>query len=100
MESRMPVAKRESVASGLLATSVEGTMRVDRRAVLTLILAATTATTLAQHEDHQPANSGPEEGLGRAHMDISCAAAAAQEFDKGLALLHNFWYVRAFERFN
>jgi tetratricopeptide (TPR) repeat protein len=33
-------------------------------------------------------------------MDISCAPGVAVEFDRALALLHNFWYVRALERFN
>jgi tetratricopeptide (TPR) repeat protein len=33
-------------------------------------------------------------------MDTSCAPTIAAEFDRSLALLHNFWYVRAFERFN
>src|SRR4029077_17676078 len=36
----------------------------------------------------------------RVHMDISCPLAVAPEFDRALALLHNFWYVRALERFN
>lgn len=38
--------------------------------------------------------------MGRAHMDTACSAAVANEFDRALALLHNFWYVRALERFN
>ena len=33
-------------------------------------------------------------------MDISCSATVAADFDRALALLHNFWYVRALERFN
>jgi len=33
-------------------------------------------------------------------MDVSCSPAVAADFDRALALLHNFWYVRAFERFN
>jgi tetratricopeptide (TPR) repeat protein len=33
-------------------------------------------------------------------MAISCSQEVAAEFDRALALLHNFWYVRAFERFN
>jgi tetratricopeptide (TPR) repeat protein len=33
-------------------------------------------------------------------METSCSAAVASEFDRALALLHNFWYVRALERFN
>src|SRR5271154_1250737 len=41
-----------------------------------------------------------DEGFGRVHMEISCAPAVAAEFDRGLALLHNFWYARALERFN
>jgi hypothetical protein len=32
-------------------------------------------------------------------MDISCSAKVAADFDRALALLHNFWYVRARERF-
>ena len=38
--------------------------------------------------------------LGHAHMDISCSAAVAADFDRGLALLHNFWYPRALATFN
>ena len=33
-------------------------------------------------------------------MDISCSPAVAADFDRALALLHNFWYARALERFN
>jgi hypothetical protein len=33
-------------------------------------------------------------------MQTSCSAAISDEFDRALALLHNFWYVRALERFN
>jgi hypothetical protein len=51
------------------------------------------AAMLAQHEDHQHSYSGSEEGLGRAHMDTSCSTAVAAQFDRALALLHNFWYV-------
>jgi hypothetical protein len=33
-------------------------------------------------------------------MQTSCASAVSVDFDRALALLHNFWYARAFERFN
>jgi hypothetical protein len=33
-------------------------------------------------------------------MQNSCASAVSVDFDRELALLHNFWYARAFERFN
>jgi tetratricopeptide (TPR) repeat protein len=65
-----------------------------------LVGAALAVVMPAQHEGHQQSYSGPEEGLGRAHMDTSCSPAVATQFDRALALLHNFWYVRAFERFN
>jgi tetratricopeptide (TPR) repeat protein len=58
------------------------------------------SSVLAQHQEHERTYSGPEEGLGRAHMETSCSAAVAPEFDGALALLHNFWYIRALQRFN
>ena len=32
-------------------------------------------------------------------MEISCASTVTAEFDRSLALLHNFWYARALEHF-
>ena len=54
---------------------------------------------LAQ-DKHDPPNAGPEEGFGRVHMEVSSSPKVSADFDRALALLHNFWYVRAFERFN
>jgi len=68
-----------------------------------LVFLATTALAvamLAQNGEHEHSYSGPEEGLGRAHMDTSCPATVAAEFNRALALLHNFWYVRALDRFS
>ena len=59
-------------------------------------------TIIVPSEQYQQPSSGSvlsEEGLGRAHMDISCSASVGLEFDRALALLHNFWYARALERF-
>ena len=67
--------------------------------LLFLTLTALGPVALGQHEEHGNAYSGPEEGLGRVHMDTSCSPAVAAEFNRALALLHNFWYVRALERF-
>ena len=77
-------------------------MRGSVHTVLSLLAVAGATAGFAQHEHRNGpgAKAGPEEGLGRAHMDISCAPAVTAEFDRALALLHNFWYVRAFERFN
>ena len=71
------------------------------RAAILILLATPALGTgmLAQHEGHDNSYSGPEEGLGRVHMDTSCSATVIAEFDRALALLHNFWYARALDRF-
>jgi tetratricopeptide (TPR) repeat protein len=45
------------------------------------------------------ASEGPVAGLGHAHMDTSCSPGVSVDFDRALALLHNFWYARALEAF-
>ena len=54
----------------------------------------------AQQASYDHSSAVSEEGSGRAHMDTSCSPTVAAEFDRSLALLHNFWYARAFERFS
>ena len=39
-------------------------------------------------------------GIGHVHMDTSCSSSVSADFDRALALLHNFWYERARETFN
>ena len=67
---------------------------------LSFLLLAALIAGLAEDKPQERANSAPEEGFGSVHMDISCSATVAADFDRALALLHNFWYVRALERFN
>jgi tetratricopeptide (TPR) repeat protein len=67
---------------------------------LLLATSALAVAILAQDKQLQHPDSVSDEGFGRVHMDISCPLAVAVEFDRALALLHNFWYVRALERFN
>ena len=67
---------------------------------LLLAVCALALAIPAQGKQQQHPSSVSEEGFGRVHMDISCAPPVAAEFDRALALLHNFWYVRALERFN
>jgi len=68
---------------------------------LTIFLAAALPfTLLTQHQGHEPPSAPSEEGLGRAQMQTSCSPAVSRDFDRALALLHNFWYARAFERFS
>lgn len=61
-----------------------------------LMLSIAPATLYAQTTR---APERPIAGLGHAHMDITCAPEAAGDFDRSLALLHNFWYARALTAF-
>ena len=71
-----------------------------RFAICFLIMLSFGAPGIAQEaEEHVHASPGSEEGLGHAHMEISCSPAVAEKFDRALALLHNFWYRRALEGF-
>lgn len=65
--------------------------------IAVLILAACPVILLAQREVHEHT---PEEGLGHVHMQTSCTNRVTVDFDRALALLHNFWYDRALLRFN
>src|SRR5215471_502208 len=67
--------------------------------IAVLILAACPVILLAQREGHEHASFGPEEGLGHVHMQTSCSDRVSVDFDRALALLHNFWYSRALQRF-
>jgi tetratricopeptide (TPR) repeat protein len=67
--------------------------------VVVSVATALTIRIAAQHDGQQHAGPMLDEGLGRAHMDISCSPAVGTDFDRALALLHNFWYSRAFDRF-
>src|SRR5262250_3274025 len=66
-----------------------------------VLLTTALLAIVARPQDNQPehSSSSSKEGFGWVHMDISCSAKVASEFDRALALLHNFWYVRALERF-
>ena len=69
-------------------------------AISCLLVASLSATSISQEpEEHVHAAPVSEEGLGRAHMNISCARTVAPKFDRALALLHNFWYARALDGF-
>lgn len=50
--------------------------------------------TLAQHEQHPGA---PPDDVGMRHVkfETSCAPAVAAEFNRGVALLHSFWFPQA-----
>src|SRR5215813_10940949 len=65
-----------------------------------LIFVTCAVTPLAQREGKEHAPAGSEEGFGHVHMQTSCSDRVTVDFDRALALLHNFWYDRALQRFN
>ena len=66
-------------------------MRRGLRLLLALVLAGTLGAAPP---------TAPGQGIGSVHMAISCGADANARFDRGLALLHNFWYERSLTEFD
>jgi hypothetical protein len=76
-----------------MTTVARNSLSALRSCVSTTLVVSLAATGLfAQH-------SHGSEGVGTAHMEISCAPAVRARFDRALALLHNFWYARALMQF-
>src|SRR6516164_7917609 len=63
------------------------------------VLAACLVILLAQRKVPEHASES-QEGFGDVHMQTSCSDRVTVDFDRALALLHNFWYDRALQRFN
>src|SRR5918995_3269495 len=51
------------------------------------------------HLQEKHAHAGPTERLGAVHFPTSCAPAVQKEFDRGVALLHSFWFSAAIKSF-
>ena len=50
------------------------------------------------HSHHQ--HGAPDLGnIGKAHIDTSCSEAAQKDIDRGVALIHSFWYGEAEKAF-
>jgi tetratricopeptide (TPR) repeat protein len=70
-------------------------------AILLLTLAALTVS--AQTMDHSsmhPAADVSKERLGTVSFPVSCAASSQAGFNRGVALLHDFWYEEARHQFD
>jgi hypothetical protein len=63
---------------------------------LLLLVLLSTLTVFADddknHSHHEDLN---ENQLGTVHFPVSCAAAVQKPFERGVALLHSFWYEEA-----
>src|SRR5262245_18220250 len=70
-----------------------GAMKILRVCMFMILMTSLAATRLPAQHGHG------SEGVGKAHMETTCAPAVQASFDRALALLHNFWYARALTQF-
>src|SRR5687767_1598930 len=70
------------------------------RMLLALVLSAP-LTLFAQGHSHDDHDHGePDLGnIGKARIETSCNEAARSEIDRGVALIHSFWYAEAEKSF-
>jgi hypothetical protein len=72
--------------------------RASRHITIAVVCAVVSCTAMAraqgQHEHGAPAGR-----IGAVHFDTSCAPAVQKEFDRGVALLHSFWFSAAIASF-
>jgi tetratricopeptide (TPR) repeat protein len=62
------------------------------------VLAAFSAPAVADDEEHHH-HDMTEAELGTVHFPVSCTPEAQKTFEKGVALLHSFWYEEAEKTF-
>lgn len=60
-----------------------------------VVLAAASASAQPHGHDH----GAPSGQLGAVHFETSCAPEVRADFDRGVALLHSFWFSAAVEAF-
>jgi tetratricopeptide (TPR) repeat protein len=72
-------------------------------ALFIFTLLASSKVLIAQQNHHHGAEGGDTspvlEKLGAVHMPITCAVSAQVPFERGIALLHSFWYEEALKQF-
>ncbi|MDP1930752.1 MAG: hypothetical protein Q8L60_04785 [Gammaproteobacteria bacterium] len=62
---------------------------------------ALSSTIFAQHSDHDHGIPSAEEiGSTNVSFSTSCDAATADNFNRGVALIHSFWFAEAINSFN
>jgi hypothetical protein len=70
--------------------------------VLAILASSTVLTAQQHHYDRTEGGDGNAvlEKLGAVYMPISCAASVQTPFERGIALLHSFWYEELSSSFN
>ena len=70
-------------------------MKTRQAIIIHAILAAVTAAQALAHDDAPAAGGLPPEQLGKVHFPTSCDAGVQPAFERGVALLHSFWFPEA-----
>jgi tetratricopeptide (TPR) repeat protein len=66
---------------------------------LLALISLPAAAQMAMEHPAQPANVDTPERLGTVSFSVSCAAGVQAPFNRGVALLHDFWYEEAQRQF-
>src|SRR5271167_1145348 len=74
-------------------------MRVRTHAFIVLLLSSLLAAPAVADEEHQHPAGDPEK-LGSVFFPTSCAPAVQKQFQRGVAMMHSFWYEEAERTFN
>jgi hypothetical protein len=69
-----------------------------KTAALVLVLAALSAFPSFADEEHHHEDLTTEQ-VGTVHFPVSCAVSSQKPFERGVALLHSFWYEEAEKQF-
>ena len=69
-----------------------------RKLIWIVLIALAFSVSAAADEDHHHEDLTPNQ-LGTVHFPVSCTPDAQKTFDKGVALLHSFWYEEAEKTF-
>lgn len=72
--------------------------RMKRAAVALLSVGIFLFPVLGRCQEHRH-GTGQLKGLGEVHFATSCAVGVQQDFQRGIAFLHSFWYSAAAETF-
>jgi hypothetical protein len=72
-------------------------MKTPLTILVALAMLSSAASSRAQ-DQHQHGGTEPER-LGTVHFETSCKADVRTEFDRGVALLHSFWFVASLKSF-
>jgi tetratricopeptide (TPR) repeat protein len=68
-------------------------------AAAVVLTCATAAIADDEGQAHNHHEALTEKQLGTVHFPVSCAASAQKPFERGVALLHSFWYEEAQKEF-